>query len=52
MITTQADDPVFYGYQVLSTLAYGMTWIGMKPAGQLIATGLEGPERLEERATT
>ncbi len=47
VITTQADDPVFFGLQVYSTIAYGMTWIGMKPAGQLIATGLEGRRRLE-----
>ena len=44
VITTQADDSVFYGYQVLSAIAYGMTWIGMKPAGQLIATSLEEPD--------
>ncbi len=41
VITTQADDALFYGYQVLSTIAYGMTWLGMKPAGQLVATGLQ-----------
>ena len=44
VITTQADEPVFYGLQVYSTIAYGMTWIGMRPAGQLIATSLEGPD--------
>ncbi len=49
VITTQADGPVFFGYQVLSTVAYGMTWIGMKPAGQLIATSLEGPHDWETR---
>ena len=41
VITTQADAPVFYGLQVYSTIAYGMTWLGMKPAGELVATGLQ-----------
>jgi multimeric flavodoxin WrbA len=41
LITTQADAPVFYGLQVYSTIAYGMTWLGMKPAGELVATGLQ-----------
>ena len=41
VITTQADDPVFFGLQVYSTIAYGMTWLGMKPARQLVATGLQ-----------
>ena len=49
VITTQADTPVFFGLQVYSTIAYGMTWIGMKPAGHLIATSLEGPHDWERR---
>jgi multimeric flavodoxin WrbA len=49
VITTQADDPVFFGLQVYSTIAYGMTWLGMKPAGELIATNLEGPDEWQQR---
>jgi len=49
MITSQADGPVFFGLQVYSTIAYGMTWLGMKPAGELIATGLEGPDEWKQR---
>ncbi len=49
VITTQADDPLFYGYQVLSTIAYGMTWLGMKPAGQLVATGLQDADDWKAR---
>ena len=49
VITTQADSPVFFGLQVYSTIAYGMSWIGMKPAGELIATGVEGPHDWEHR---
>ena len=41
VITTQADTPVFFGLQVYSTIAYGMSWLGMKPAGELVATGLQ-----------
>ena len=49
VITTQADTPVFFGLQVYSTIAYGMSWLGMKPAGELIATGVEGPHDWEQR---
>ena len=49
VITTQADGPVFFGLQVYSTIAYGMTWLGMKPAGELIATGLEGADDWQRR---
>ncbi len=49
VITTQADDALFYGYQVLSAIAYGMTWLGMKPAGQLVATGLQDADDWQPR---
>jgi len=49
LITTQADGPVFFGLQVYSTIAHGMTWLGMKPAGELIATSLEGPDDWKQR---
>jgi len=49
VITTQADTPVFFGLQVYSTIAYGMSWLGMTPAGELVATSLEGPHDWEQR---
>jgi len=41
VITAQADTPVFFGLQVYSTIAYGMSWLGMVPGGELVATGLQ-----------
>jgi len=49
LITAQAEDPPFFGYQILSTVVYGLTWIGMEPRGQLIATGLDGAHDWEKR---
>ena len=49
VITTQADDPCSTAYQVLSTIAYGMTWLGMKPAGQLVATSLQDADDWKAR---
>jgi multimeric flavodoxin WrbA len=49
LITTQAEDSPLYGYQILSTVVYGLTWIGMVPRGELIATGLDGPHDWEKR---
>jgi len=49
LITAQAEDSPFYGYQILSTVVYGLTWIGMEPAGHLIATGLDGVHDWERR---
>ena len=49
LITAQAEDAPFFGYQILSTVVYGLTWIGMESRGQLIATGLDGPHDWEQR---
>ena len=49
LITAQADEPVFYGLQVWSAIAYGMTWLGMKPAGELVATGLQDAGEWQDR---
>ena len=35
--------------KVLSAIAYGMTWLGMKPAGQLVATGLQDADDWQPR---
>ncbi len=40
-VSSQQDDSVFYGYSVMASLVYGMTWLGMVHRGQLIATGLD-----------
>ncbi len=50
LITSQAEESLFYGYQILSTVAYGMTWIGVEKHGELIATGLAGPHGWEKRS--
>ena len=49
LITSQAEDAPFFGYQILSTVVYGLTWIGMESRGQLIATGLDGPHDWKQR---
>lgn len=49
LITTQAEDSLFYGYQILSGLAYGFTWTDVALRGHLIATGLDGPQDWEDR---
>jgi len=41
LLTTQAEESPFYGYQILSTVVYGMTWTGFEPRGHLIATGVD-----------
>ncbi len=43
LITTQAEDSPLFGYQILSTVVNGLTWTGFVPRGELIATGLDGP---------
>jgi len=47
LITTQAEESPFYGYQILSTVVNGMAWTGFQPRGHLIATGLDGPHDWE-----
>jgi len=49
LITTQAEESPFYGFQILSTVVYGFTWTGITLRGHLIATGLDGPHDWEER---
>ncbi len=49
LITTQQEASPFYGYQILSTVAYGLTWIGMECRGELIGTSLDGPKDWERR---
>ena len=49
LITAQAEDSPLYGYQILATVVYGLTWIGMEPRGELIATGLDGANDWEQR---
>jgi multimeric flavodoxin WrbA len=49
LITTQNDASPFYGYQILSTVVYGLTWIGMERRGHLVATGLDGPDDWQRR---
>jgi hypothetical protein len=50
LITTQAEDSRFFGYQILSTVVYGLTWLGMESRGELIATGLDGAHDWECRS--
>jgi multimeric flavodoxin WrbA len=50
LITAQAEDSLFYGYQILATVVYSMTWLGIERRGELIATGLDGPHDWEHRA--
>jgi multimeric flavodoxin WrbA len=49
LITVQQESSPFYGYQILSTVAYGLTWIGMECRGELIGTSLDGPRDWERR---
>jgi multimeric flavodoxin WrbA len=49
LITAQEDASPFYGYQILSTVVYGLTWIGMEHRGHLIATSLSGPQDWKAR---
>jgi len=49
LITTQQEASPFYGYQILATVAYGLTWLGMECRGELIATSLDGPKDWERR---
>ena len=49
LITAQAEESPFYGYQILSTVVYGFTWTDIVLRGHLIATGLEGPHDWEKR---
>ncbi len=49
LITTQAEESPFYGYQILSTVVYGFTWTDIALRGHLIATGLDGPHDWESR---
>lgn len=49
LITTQAEESPFYGFQILSTVVYGFTWTDVALRGHLIATGLEGPHDWEAR---
>jgi multimeric flavodoxin WrbA len=49
LITTQAEESPFYGYQILSSVVYGFTWTGISLGGHLIATGLDGPHDWEAR---
>ncbi len=49
LITTQAEESPFYGFQILSTVVYGFTWTDIALRGHLIATGLDGPHDWEER---
>lgn len=50
LITAQEDASPFYGYQILSTVVYGLTWIGMEHRGELIATSLSGPNDWKTRS--
>jgi multimeric flavodoxin WrbA len=49
LITSQAEDSPFYGYQILSTVVYGFTWTDIALRGHLIATGLDGAHDWEKR---
>jgi multimeric flavodoxin WrbA len=49
LITTQAEESPFYGYQILSSVVYGFTWTGISLGGHLVATGLDGPHDWEAR---
>jgi multimeric flavodoxin WrbA len=40
LITTQGDEWPMVGYQILSTVANGLRWIGMERRGELIGTEL------------
>jgi multimeric flavodoxin WrbA len=49
LITSQAEQSPFYGFQVLSTVVYGFTWTDVALRGHLIATGLDGAHDWEAR---
>jgi multimeric flavodoxin WrbA len=49
LITTQAEESPFYGYQILSSVVYGFTWTDIALRGHLVATGLDGPHDWEAR---
>jgi len=49
LITTQAEESPFYGFQILSTVVYGFTWTDVALRGHLIGTGLDGPHDWESR---
>jgi multimeric flavodoxin WrbA len=49
LITSQAEESPFYGFQILSTVVYGFTWTDIVLRGHLIATGLDGPHDWEKR---
>jgi putative NADPH-quinone reductase len=48
-ITTQEEDPPYYGYQMLSSMVYGMTWFDMPLKGHLVATGVNERHDWESR---
>jgi multimeric flavodoxin WrbA len=49
LITTQAEESPFYGYQILASLVYGFTWTDVALRGHLIATSLDGAHDWESR---
>lgn len=49
LITTQAEESPFYGYQILAGLVYGFTWTDIALRGHLIATALDGAHDWESR---
>jgi multimeric flavodoxin WrbA len=49
LITTQAEESPFYGYQILSTVVNGFAWTDIALRGHLIGTGLDGPHDWEAR---
>jgi multimeric flavodoxin WrbA len=49
LITTQAEESPFYGYQILASVVYGFTWTDVALRGHLIATGLDGATDWESR---
>ena len=49
LITAQAEESPFYGYQILAGLVYGFTWTDIALRGHLIATALDGAHDWESR---
>ena len=49
LITTQAEESPFYGYQILASLVYGFTWADIALRGHLIATALDSAHDWESR---